>query len=149
MTDLFGLGAHYRELSAELTKLRELIYADALAHPEVSDDAYAEALGWKVETVKKWRYPRDENAAAHRPPTKRETALSLLSVHWQTAESVIPFLAAQLDWQQSSVKSLLRQLESEGLVQSQGKPVTFRGKKGKKRTHYRRTPSATDESLSI
>ena len=149
MIDRDFLGARYRELSAELAVTRELFHADALMNPDVADEVYAEALGWKVETVKKWRYPRDENAAAHRPPTKRETALSLLSPTWQTAESIIPFLAAQLDWQQSSVKSLLRQLESEGLVQSQGKPVTFRGKKGKKRTHYRRTPSATDESLSI
>lgn len=107
-------------------------------------------LGWKVETVSRVRRPRvTDKGSPDYVPTKRETALSLLSVHWQTAESVIPFLAAQLDWQQSSVKSLLRQLESEGLVQSQGKPVTFRGKKGKKRTHYRRTPSVTDVSLSI
>ena len=149
MSDLTSLGARYRELSAELSKLRAEIHTHALENLDVTDDAYADALGWKVETVRKWRYPRDENAAAQRPPTKRETALSLLSPTWQTAESIVPFLAAQLDWQQSSVKSLLRQLESEGLVQSQGKPVTFRGKKGKKRTHYRRTPSATDVSLSI
>ena len=141
--------ARLSEIRPEYLELSQRIREALPGRPE-TDDELSQMLGWKVETVSRVRRPRvTDKGSPDYVPTKRETALSLLSVHWQTAESVIPFLAVQLDWQQSSVKSLLRQLESEGLVQSQGKPVTFRGKKGKKRTHYRRTPSATDVSLSI
>ena len=141
--------ARLAEIRPEYLELSRRVH-EALPDRTETDEELADLLGWKVETVHRIRNPRvTDRESPDYVPTKRETALSLLSSTWQTAESVIPFLAAQLDWQQSSVKSLLRQLESEGLVQSQGKPVTFRGKKGKKRTHYRRTPSATDASLSI
>ncbi len=141
--------ARLAEIRPEYLELSRRIREALPDRPETDDDL-AEMLGWKVETVRRVRHPRvTDKESPNYVPTKRETALSLLSVHWQTAETIIPFLAAQLDWQPQSVKSLLRQLEADGLVQSQGKPVTFRGKKGKKRTHYRRTPSATDASLSL
>ena len=149
MIDRDSLGERYRELSAELTKLRELIHADALAHPDVPNEVYADALGWKVETVKKWRYPAAPKPEKPKRVPKRVVILSLLTDHWQDAATILPFLAAQVGWKVASVKSVLHEMEAEGLIETKSRPGKFNGKKVRVRTHYRRTPSATDASLSI
>ena len=149
MIDRDSLGERYRELSAELTKLRDLIHADALAHPDVPNEVYADALGWKVDTVKRWRYPAAPKPEKPKRVPKRVVILSLLTDHWQDAATILPFLAAQVGWKPASVKSVLHELEAEGLVETKSRPGKFNGKKVRVRTHYRRTPSATDVSLSI
>ena len=149
VSDLASLGAHYRELSAELSKLRDLIHADALAHPDVPNEVYADALGWKVDTVKKWRYPAAPKPEKPKRVPKRTMLLSLLTDQWQEAGTILPFLAAQVGWKPASVKAVLHEMEAEGLIETKSRPGKFNGKKVRVRTHYRRTPSATDESLSI
>ena len=149
VSDLTSLGARYRELSAELAKLRAEIHIHALENPDVTDDAYAEALGWKVETVKKWRYSAAPKPEKPKRVPKRAVLLSLLTDQWQEAGTILPFLAAQVGWKPASVKTVLHEMEAEGLIETKSRPGKFNGKKVRVRTHYRRTPSATDVSLSI
>lgn len=149
MSDLDAIGVRYRELSAELSKLRDLAHADALAHPDVPNEVYAESLGWKVETVRKWRYPAAPKPEKPKRVPKRTVLLSLLTDQWQEAGTILPFLAAQVGWKPASVKTVLHEMEAEGLIETKSRPGKFNGKKVRVRTHYRRTPSATDESLSI
>lgn len=149
MSDLDAIGVRYRELSAALVVLRDLALADALAHPDVPNEVYAEALGWKVETVKRWRYPAEPKPEKPKRVPKRAVLLSLLTDQWQEAGAILPFLAAQVGWKPASVKTVLHEMEAEGLIETKSRPGKFNGKKVRVRTHYRRTPSATDESLSI
>ena len=149
MSDRDAIGVRYRELSAELAVLRDRMHADALMNPDVADEVYAESLGWKVETVKKWRYPAEPKPEKPKRVPKRAVLLSLLTDQWQEAGAILPFLAAQVGWKPASVKTVLHEMEAEGLIETKSRPGKFNGKKVRVRTHYRRIPSATDESLSI
>lgn len=149
MSDRDAIGVRYRELSAELAVLRDRLHDDARAHPDEPNETYAGLMGWQLETVKRWRYPAEPKPERPKRVPKRTMLLSLLTDQWQEAGTILPFLAAQVGWKPASVKSVLHEMEAEGLIETKSRPGKFNGKKVRVRTHYRRTPSATDESLSI
>ena len=149
MSDRDAIGVRYRELSAELAVLRDHLHADALTHPDEPDETYAGLMGWQLATVARWRYAAESKPEKTKRVPKRAVLLMLLSTQWQEAGAVLPFLAAQVGWKPASVKTVLHEMEAEGLIETKSRPGKFNGKKVRVRTHYRRTPSATDESLSI
>ena len=128
--------ARYREIHEEHRDLSARLGEAILTRPE-SDIELAELLGWKEETVARIRAPKP---AKVKIVTRRELVLRQMTSAWEETESLIPRLATILDWQEASVKTLLRKLETDGLIESKGRDTTYMGKKGRIRTHFRKFP---------
>lgn len=141
--EYLAMRPRYTELSA--------IMAEHVRTSSRSDEALAETLGWKVETVHRIRNPRPAREA--RDPdalTATQTeVLAYLSRSWQTTADIIAAVHAATGTAKPSVNKALRSLEDRGIAETKTARKRMYGRAVTVRTHYRLVENHSQLGLGL
>lgn len=138
-----SLASRYRELRADLDAVRDAMHTLSLSDP-ISDSDLAELIGWKTETVAKWRHPSTPREPKTPRVSRADTALPLIPDEWTPARTLRTDLSKALGLAPSYISDVLSKLEKAGKIEARYGTQKYMGHRV--RSHYRRI---TDTGLGL
>lgn len=126
---LYNVRKRLQELSREIG---EWVKSDKSSH--LSDEEVADLTGWELATVQKHR---KTTPVTERQPTTAEKYLPYISPSWQDAKELYSTLSEVFGHKRATVRDVLKQMETDGLIESKGKKIFLYGRRVTERTHFR------------